>query len=157
MTLYETRGGCIALCHRGCCIKICIRLLFPLKVHLLEVWIDVLMANSCSHMKAKSVQQSPSLCRTLFHSCSEREQCVCVHRVSSAPLTALNEPGQGAVSAGYLAPSANPSAPASGGAASKPGPDRSEEWMLIFFFQLRILITHSSRLDYETEIRLTEI
>lgn len=58
---------------------------------------------------------------------------MCVHRVSSAPLTALNEPGQGAVSAGYLAPSANPSAPASGGAASKPGPDSSEEWMLIFF------------------------
>lgn len=76
MTLYETRGGCIALCHRGCCIKICIRLLFPLKVHLLEVWIDVLTANSCSHMKAKSVQQSPSLCRTLFHSCSERAVCV---------------------------------------------------------------------------------
>lgn len=76
VTLYETRGGCIALRHRGCCIKICIRLLFPLKVHLLEVWIDVLTANSCSHMKAKSVQQSPSLCRTPFHSCSARAVCV---------------------------------------------------------------------------------
>lgn len=40
------------------------------------------------------------------------------------------EPGEGAaVSAGYLAPPANPSAPASGGAVSKPGPDSSEEWM----------------------------
>lgn len=39
------------------------------------------------------------------------------------------EPGEGAVSAGYLAPSANPSAPARGGAASKPGPDRSKERM----------------------------
>lgn len=39
------------------------------------------------------------------------------------------DPGEGALSAGYLAPSANPSAPASGGAVSKPGPDSSEEWM----------------------------
>ncbi|CAB1441677.1 unnamed protein product [Pleuronectes platessa] len=37
---------------------------------------------------------------------------------------------EGSVSAGYLSPSANPSAPASGGAVSKPGPDNSEEWML---------------------------
>lgn len=110
---------------------------------------------------APTWKQSPSsrvrVCAEPFFTRAVGEQCVCVHRVSSAPLTALNEPGQGAVSAGYLAPSANPSAPASGGAASKPGPDSSEEWMLIFFFQLRILIMHSSRLDYETEIRLTEI
>lgn len=36
---------------------------------------------------------------------------------------------EGDVSAGHLAPSANPSAPASGGAVSKPGPDSGEEWM----------------------------
>ncbi len=64
------------------------------------------------------------LCRT-FHACWR--VCVCVRRASRS--TDGSEPGEGAVSAGYLAPSANPSAPASGGAVSKPGPDSSKEWM----------------------------
>lgn len=42
-------------------------------------------------------------------------------------LTDGTEPREEAVSAGYLSPSANPGAPASGGAVSKPGLDSSEE------------------------------
>ena len=51
VTVYGTRGGCIALRQRGCCIKSCLRSLLLRKLHLLslQMWIDVsLMANSCS-------------------------------------------------------------------------------------------------------------
>lgn len=56
-------------------------------------------------------------------------EAVCACAAPRAPLTGLNRGGEGAVSAGYLAPSANPSALASGGAVSKPGPDSGKEWM----------------------------
>lgn len=51
VTVYGTRGGCIALRQRGCCTKSCLRSLLLWKLHLLslQMWIDVsLMANSCS-------------------------------------------------------------------------------------------------------------
>lgn len=82
----------------GCCIKICLRLLSPLKVHLvcLEVWIDVLMANSCSRKKRKKwkitqsppARQSPSLSNlsTRVSECVSPRVCEWV----SAPLLALH-------------------------------------------------------------------
>lgn len=47
VTVYGTRGGCIV--RKDVAFKICLRLLFPWKVHFcLQTWIDVLVANSCS-------------------------------------------------------------------------------------------------------------
>lgn len=115
MTVYRIRCGRIVLRQRrGCCVKTWLRLIFVLKVHQLcsDVWIDSLKVNACSLAKSKSTRRKSRSVEPF-------------HRVR---LTDGTEPGEGAVSAGYLAPSANPSAPASGGDISKPGPDSSEEW-----------------------------
>lgn len=110
-------------------------------------------------LKAKSSGgSSPSLslcvCRT-FHACRR----VCVSRVSvrrALRSTDGSEPGEGAVSAGYLVPSANPSAPASGGAASKPGADSSKErmWFInrMISGNLEFNANHSTWLNLESFI-----
>lgn len=78
--------------------------------------------------------QSPPVRPCLCHlSRAQCEPCERAPRLASLASRSSDgsEPGEGAVSAGYLVPSTNPSAPASGGAASKPGADSAKEWMSV--------------------------
>ena len=100
-----------------------------------------LVPHATSQKKQPKVLSSPlrwvpllSLCRT-SQACKRRSVCacecvwsrVCVRRASRS--TAGTEPGEGAVSAGYLLLQPLHVLLQSGGAASKPGPDSGEERM----------------------------